>query len=152
MNISIDNRYRNRFIHPGNRYFMWITEVHHSVYNPVHIWDCTCTSRCYTHEPTVPQSATCLGSSLLDALTVPSTHYVSNSCIYFQSHLLLCYLYKLKCNRFNHHERTFFWASAASNNPQFSCCNCTMTSALHVLQKYVAGKYSLQLFPYVDAI
>ena len=32
----------------------------------------------------------------LDALTVPSTHYVSNNCIYFQSHLVQTQLQSIK--------------------------------------------------------
>ena len=59
--------------------------------------------RFYSHN-TVTQSATQVRSSLIDGVTVPWTHYVSNNCIYFSSHLLC--LSKLNCSWFNHYERS----------------------------------------------
>ena len=61
----------------GERYFLWITAV------PLSRRRFTITTtfgiahaRCYTRAERTTQSATRVGSSLLDSLTVPSTHYV----------------------------------------------------------------------------
>ena len=65
MNISIDNRYCNRFIHLGRPIFSG-NRSGASVYNPDLIWQRACAYRCYTREPPVIQSATRVVSSLLD--------------------------------------------------------------------------------------
>ena len=86
-----------------DRYFLWITALLPCVYN---FEMRTCARQSYTRQPTVTQPATRVGSSLLNALPVPSTHYVYNNCIYSQYHLLCLYI--LNYNRFNHHERPIF--------------------------------------------
>ena len=63
-------------------------------------------ARCYTRTERATQSATRVGSSLLDSHTVPSTPLRPQNCLYFQSDLSC--LYKLNCNIFNHHDRLYF--------------------------------------------
>ena len=88
MNISIDNRYCNRFIHLVRLIF---PANHNSaslcLESRPHLWSRMCVSVLHSlgtptnlrHESDHRQ---------LDALTVPSTHYVPNDCVYFQPYLL----------------------------------------------------------------
>ena len=67
MNISIDNRYCNRFIHLGRPIFT-VNSSCAPVYNPDHIWERACACRSgNTREALLTQSATQVGSSLPDS-------------------------------------------------------------------------------------
>ena len=118
MNMSIDNRYCNRFIHIGRPIFS-VNRSGASVYILDDIWERACAvlhSRGTAHPICDPSRI--IATRQLNALTVPWSHNVSNNCIYIHSYLLRCY--KLNCNRFNHCERPiFFSASATSDNPTF---------------------------------
>ena len=106
MNMSIDNRYCNRFIHIGRPIFS-VNRSGASVYNPDDIWERACAvlhSRGTAHPICEPSRI--IATRQLSALTVPWSHYVSNNCIYIQSHLHRWY--KLNCNRFNDCERPIF--------------------------------------------
>ena len=75
--ISIDSRYFNRFINLGRPIF----PLNHSGVSAATVFTIPTTfrithARCYTSAERATQSATLVGSSLLDSLTVPSTHYV----------------------------------------------------------------------------
>ena len=75
--ISIDSRYCNRFINLGRPIF----PLNHSGASAATVFTIPTTfgiahARCYTRAERATQSATRVGSSLLDSLTVPSTHYV----------------------------------------------------------------------------
>ena len=115
MNMSIDNRYCNRFIHIGRPIFS-VNRSSASVYNPDDIWERACAvlhSRGTAH-PICDQSRI-IATRQLNALTVPWSHNVSNNSIYFHSYLLRWY--KLNCNRFNHCERPIFSFSASAISP-----------------------------------
>ena len=76
--ISVDSRYCNRFTNLGRPIF----SLNHSGALAAMVFTIPTTSgiahvRCYTRAERATQSATQVGSSLFDALTVPSTHYVS---------------------------------------------------------------------------
>ena len=127
LNISIDNRYYNRFIHVGRPIF----PVNHngaSVFTiPTRFaWDRACTCPCVTFARR--RSPNLRPARQLDAFTVPSIHYVSNICI----SVAPAYCYKLNCNRFDDHKRLiFFSASATSPAPPtilpfllVGCCDC----------------------------
>ena len=77
MSISIDSRYCNRFINLGRLIF----PLNHNGASVATVLTIPTTFgiahvRCYTHTERAAQSATQVGSSLLDSLTVPSTNYV----------------------------------------------------------------------------
>ena len=115
MNMSIDNRYCNRFIHIGRPIFS-VNRSSASVYNPDDIWECACAvlhSRGTAHPICDPSRI--IATRQLNALTVPWSHNVSNNCIYIHSYLLRWY--KLNCNRFNHCERLIFFFSASATSP-----------------------------------
>ena len=87
-NISIDNWYYNPFIQLGRPIF----PVKHNgaalyLQSRPHLGSRMGVSGCYTCEALVAQSATWVTTRQLDAFTVPSTHNISNNCIYLQSHL-----------------------------------------------------------------
>ena len=106
MNMSIDNRYCNRFSHIGRPIFS-VNGSGASVYNPDDIWERTCAvlhSRGTAHPICDPSWI--IATRQLNALTVLWSHYISNNCIYIQSHLP--HGYKLNCNRFNDRERPIF--------------------------------------------
>ena len=108
MNMSIDNRYCNRFIHIGRQIFS-VNRISASVYNPDDIWGRACAvlhSRGTAHPICDPSRI--IATRQLNALTVLWSHNVSNNCIYTHSYLLRWY--KLNCNRFNHCERTIFFS------------------------------------------
>ena len=74
---SIDSRYCNRFINLGRPIF----PLNHSGASAATVFTIPTTFgiahvRCYTRVERPTQSATRVGSSLLDSLTVPSTHFV----------------------------------------------------------------------------
>ena len=77
MSISIDSRYCNRFINLGRPIF----PLNHSGASAATVFTIPTTfgiahARCYPRAERATQSATQVGSSQLDSLTVPSTHYV----------------------------------------------------------------------------
>ena len=88
INISIDNHNCNRFIHirPISQQRLC------SVYNPDHIWDRACSCHLVTlvkhWSPNLRPDCWIIATWQLHALTIQSTHYVTNNCIYFQSHML----------------------------------------------------------------
>ena len=76
-NISIGNRYYNRFINLGRPIF----SLNHSGASAATVFTIPTTfgiahAPCYTRAERATQSAARVGSSLFDFLTVPSTHYV----------------------------------------------------------------------------
>ena len=87
MNISIDNRYCNWFIHIGRLIFL-ANHNDASVY--YHIWDraCACYHSQGTGQPICDLSVWASFIRQLEALTVPPTHCFANNRIYFQSRLL----------------------------------------------------------------
>ena len=118
MNMSIDNRYCNRFSHIERQIFS-VNRSGAYVHNPNDIWECACAvlhSRCTAHSICDPSWI--IATRQLDALTVSWSHNVSNNCINIHS-CLFCW-YKLDCNQFNHCERPiFFSALATSDNSPF---------------------------------
>ena len=109
MNMVIDNRYCNRFIHIGRPIFS-VKRSSASVYNPDDILERACAvlhSRGTAHPICDPSHI--IATRQLSALTVPWSHNVSNNCIYIHSYLLRWY--KLNCNLFNHCERPIFFLS-----------------------------------------
>ena len=74
---SIDSRYCNRLINLRRPIFL----LNHSGVSVAAVFTIPITfgiahARCYTRAERATQSATRVGSSLLDSLTVPSTHFV----------------------------------------------------------------------------
>ena len=156
MTISIDSRYGNRFIYPGRLIF----PLNHSgasaatvftiptTFGIAHAW-------CYTRAERAAQSATRVGSSLLDFLTVPSTHYVPKIVFTFSP---ICRACTNSIAKYLIITRDFIFLcigppqqSAISsgwpwlagdgrqrNQPR----DCAMTSAFHVLQKICRIKLS----------
>ena len=90
-NISIDNRYYIRFIQLAKPIF----PVKHNgatlcLQSRPHLGSPMCVSGCYTREaPVTPicDLSRIIATRQLVAFNVPSTHYVSNNCIYVRSHL-----------------------------------------------------------------
>ena len=155
MNMSIDNRYCNRFIHIGRPIFS-VNRSGAFVYNPDDIWEraCMVLNSPGTAHPICDLSRI-IATRQLNALTVPWSHNVSNNCIHIHSYLLRWY--KLNCNRFNHCESPIFFLSighqprATSDNPAAisSCCDCAMTLAFHVLQKICRMKKIIKIYLYI---
>ena len=88
INISINNRYHNRFIHFGRPIF----NVNHNgagVYNPdpFGIAHARVALAIY-HSPNLRPGCRIITTQPLDSLTVSSAPYVANNCIYFKSHRL----------------------------------------------------------------
>ena len=86
--ISIDNRYYNRFIQLGRPIFpvkyngaVLFTQSRPHLGSRMRVSHSRCTGR-----PIFDQSRI-IATRQLDAFTVPSTHYVSNNCIYVRSHV-----------------------------------------------------------------
>ena len=152
-NISIHNRYCNRFINPGRPMFF----VNNSGASAATVFTIPINfgiahARCYTHAVRVAQSATQVGSSLLDALTVPSNHYVPKIVIIVSPICRCCtssiviYLITVK--------GLIFLSIGHQKNPPFlllwsdDCAmdrgTCAMTFAFHVIHKICHIKYSLQ--------
>ena len=77
INISIDNRYYNRFINLGRPIF----SLNHSGASAATVFTIPTTfgiahAPCFTRAERATQFGARVGSSLFDFLTVPSTHYV----------------------------------------------------------------------------
>ena len=157
MNMSIDNRYCNRFIHIGRPIFS-VNRSSASVYNPDDIWErafAVLHSRSTAHPICDPSGI--IATRQLNALTVPWSHTVSNNCIYIHSYLL--HWYKLNCNRFNHCERPIFFSHhrppAQGHQRQSGrhfllwSGDCAMTLAFHVLQKICRMKISIKIYLYI---
>ena len=152
MNMLIDNRYCNRFIHIGRPIFSVNRSVA-SVYNPDDIWESACAvlhSRGIAHPLCDPSQI--IATRRLNALTVPWSHYISKNFIYIQSHLLRCY--KLNCNQLNHHERPIFsqHRPPATIRHFFVLClsDCAMTLiAFHMLQKICSVKIFITIYFYI---
>ena len=89
INISIDNRYYNRFIHLGRPIFT----INH---NGASVFTIPTTfgiahariTLARGWSPNLWPECRIIATRQLDSFTVLSTHYISNNCIYFQSHLL----------------------------------------------------------------
>ena len=89
--ISVDNRYCNRFINTGRPIF----SLNHSGASAATVFAIPTPfgivhARCYTRAERTTQSVTGVGSSLRDALTVPSTDYVAKIGFNFSSILRAC--------------------------------------------------------------
>ena len=114
INTSIDNRYDNRFIHLGRPIFT----VNHNgacVYNSDYTWDRACA--CYTREAPLTQSANWVSDH---RYSTARFSYCSVKPLRLQKLYLLlvppdCW-YKHNCNRFNDHERLFFFSAWAPIN------------------------------------
>ena len=149
MNMSIDNRYCNRFIHIGRPIFS-VNRSGASVYNPDDIWECAVLHSWCTAHPICDPSRI-IATRVLDALTVPWSHIVCNNCIYIHSHLLRWY--KLNCNRFNHCERPIFsqLRPPATIHHFFLLWSgyCAMTLSFHVLQKKCCTKIFITIYFYI---
>ena len=82
-----------------------------------------------------------------DALTVPSTHYIFDNCIYFQSHLLAG-VNSIAIDVMT--MKYWFFLSIGHQQSAISSCwlviagDCTMTLAFHVPQKTCRIKISLK--------
>ena len=153
--ISIDSRYCNRFINLERP----ILHLNHSSASAEMVFTIPTTfgithARCYTRAEWATQSATQVGSSLLDSLTVPSTHYVPK--IVFTVSPICCactnssaiYLIIMR-DYFSLHQPApaipqFFWLVVIAgdgrqrNHPR----DCAMTWAFHMLQKICGIKIS----------
>ena len=123
----IDNWYCNRFIHIGRPIF----SVNRS--GPLFTIRQHLGMRMRSETP-LTQSATQVGSSLLNSSMLwlfRETIYVSNNCIYIQSHLLRWY--KLNCKQFNYCERPLLFFSQHRSTATIhhffllSSGDCTMT-------------------------
>ena len=140
MNMSIDNRYCNRFIHIGRP----IYSVNHSgafVYNPDNIWECVCAVlHSWGCAHPICKPSLIIAARQLDCLTVPWSHNVSNNCIYIHSHLLRWY--KLNYNRFNHCERPIFSCDQAALWMVQSVC----PSARHTFLTMFPSLYHHEIF------
>ena len=143
MNISIDNRYCNRFIHLGRLIFS-VNRSGVSVNNPVDIWERACAYRSgYSREAPLTQSATEVRSSLLDSsmlwlfretIMSPIIIFTSSPTCFAGTNAIGIGLITVKDRIFS--------TSATSANPPFifllwsgQCLrNDQMTLAFHVLQ------------------
>ena len=115
INISIDNRYDNRFIHLGRPIFT-VNYNGACVYKSGYTWDRACA--CYTCEAPLTQSANRVSDH---RYSTARFSYCSVNPLRLQLLYLLlvppsCW-YKLNCNRFNDHERLFFFSASVPNNP-----------------------------------
>ena len=113
--ITIDRCYCNRFINLGRPLF----SLNHSGASAATVFTIPTTfsivhARCYTRAERATQSATKVRSSLLDALSVPSTHYIPQIAFIFS---LICRGCTIDLVTIK--DLIFFSASATSNNPPF---------------------------------
>ena len=159
INISIGNRYYNRFINLGRPIF----SLNHSGASAATVFTIPTIfgiahAPCYTRAERATQSAAQVGSSLFDLLTVPSTHYVPKIVFIFSPICRACknsiaiYLIIMR-------DLTFFlcigphqqhWAPLSlllvgcdsNGRQQNQPCDCAMTSAFHVHQKICRMKIS----------
>ena len=151
LNMSIDNRCCNRFIHIRRLIFS-VNRRGASVYNLYDIWECACAvlhSRDTAHPICEPSRI--IATRQLSALTVPWSHYISNNCIYVQSPLH--HWYKLNCRRFNDRERLIFlWHQPPATVRHFILLwsgDCAMTLAFDVLQKIYRKKICITNYFYI---
>ena len=146
MNISIGNRYCNRFIHFARLIF----PANHNdafVYNPDHIWDRACA--CYHSRGTGhPICDLSVGASWLASLKLLLFRQrIASPIMYLLPVSSACW-YKLYCNRINDHERLFFSQHRPPVIRHFFLLavviagDCTMTWAFHVLRKICRIKIS----------
>ena len=138
INISIGNRYYNRFINLGRPIF----SLKDSGASAATVFTIPTTfgiahAPCYTRAERATQSAARVGSSLFDFLTVPSTHYVHKILFTFSPICRACKnsiaIYLMM------RDLIFFAASARTSNPSLlvGCdsnnrqrnqpCDCAMT-------------------------
>ena len=113
MSISIDSRYCNRFINLGRPIF----PLNHSDASAATVFTITTTfgiahARCYNRAERAAQSATRVGSSLLDSLNVPSTHYIANIVLTFSPILRDC-TNSIAISRAPAIRHFFWWRQAA---------------------------------------
>ena len=120
INISIGNRYYNRFIKLGRPIF----SLNHSGASAAMVFTIPSTfgithAPCHTRVERATQSAARVGSSLFDLLTVPSTHYVPKIVFTFSS---ICRAYKnsIAIYLIIMRDLSFFSASARTSNPPLS--------------------------------
>ena len=114
MNMSIDNRYCNRFIHIGRPIFS-VNRSGASVYNPDGIWERACPvlhSRGTVHPICDPSRI--IATRQLNALTVPWSHII----IVFTS-IPICFAgtNSIAIDLITVKDRFFFSASATSPGP-----------------------------------
>ena len=164
-NISIDNRNYIRFIQLAKPIF----PVKHNgatlcLQSRPHLGSPMCVSGCYTREaPVAPicDLSRIIATRQLDAFTVPSTHYVSNNCIYIRSHLFAgtdsfaIDLMTMKDWSFSQHR-------PPDPRHQQSCHffllavviagDCAMTSIPHAPENMSHKRHHYNLFPHLDII
>ena len=154
--ISIDSRYCNRLIDLGRPIFL----LNHSGASDATVFTIPTTfgiahARCYTRAERAIESATRVGSSLLDSLTVQSTHYVPKIVFTFTPICRACTnsiaIYLIITRDFiflciGPHQQSAIsssvgcdsWAVTAGSQPR----DCAMTWVSHVLQKICRIKIS----------
>ena len=148
INISIDNRYYNRFINLGRPIF----SLNHSGASAATVFTIPTSfgiahAPCYTRAEWATQSVVRVGSSLFDFLTVPSTHYVPKIVFTFSPICRACknsiaiYVIIMR-------DLIFFLCIGPTSNPPLSLlvgcdsngrqrnqpCDCAMTWAFHAHQ------------------
>ena len=116
INISIDNRYYNRFIHLGKP----ILPVNHNggalcLQSLPHLGLHIQVSGCYTREAPVAQSATWVGSSLLDSSMLLLFRQPIKSPMILCTASPTCLLVQINCNRFNDHRRLIIFSALATS-------------------------------------
>ena len=84
INVLIDNRYYNRFIHLRRQLF----PMNHNGAPLCLQFRRFGVTLSRHRSPNLRPECRIIGTRQLNALSVPSTHYVQNNCIYIQSHLL----------------------------------------------------------------
>ena len=155
INISIGNRYYNRFINLGRPIF----SLNHSGASAATVFTIPTTFGiahvpCYTRAERATQSAARVGSSLFDFLTVPSTHYVhkivftfSPICRACKNSIAVCLIIMrdLIFLGIGPHQQLplSLLVGCDSNGRQGNQpCDCAMTWAFHVTKKICRTKIS----------
>ena len=158
MNMSIDNRYCNRFIHTGRPIFS-VNRNSASVYNPNDIWECACAvlhSRSTAHPICDPSRI--IATRQLNALTVSWSHTVSNNCItsiptcFTGTNSIAIDLITVKDRFFFSQHRPPARGHQRQSGRHFFLLwsgDCAMTLAFHVLQKICRMKISIQIYLYI---
>ena len=133
INISIDNRYYNRFVHPEDRYLPWITRAVFTIPTTLGIAHARVTLAMH-RSPNLRPGCRIIATQHLDALTVSSAPYVSYLFLVPPSRW-----YERNCNRFNWPQviRHYFPMVVVIGG------DCAMTLAFHLLQKRCSIKISL---------
>ena len=143
--MSIDSRYRNRFINLGRPIF----SLNHSGASAATVSTIPTTfgvahARCYTRTERANQFATLVGSSQLDSLTVLLLFHPPINSIAIYLIIINDFIFSL--HRPAPAIRHFFWLFVIAgddrqwNQPR----DCAMTWAFHVLQKICLIKISSQ--------